>query len=83
MNLTNKDNILEVVTESGLTEKIYVLKFIKIKSKGKKYILYKKMNNNLIFSSEVIDNGEFYKLEEIYDNDVLKIIQEYMKEEII
>lgn len=80
MDLTNQDNILKVITEAGIIEKIYVLKFFKISSTDKKYIIYKKMNNNLIFSSEVVDYGQFYKLEEINDNEALKTIQEYMKE---
>ena len=83
MDLTNKNNILEVITEAGITEEIYVLKFFKINSVDKKYIIYKKMNNSLVFASEVIDKKDFYKLEKIEDKKVLNTIHKYMKEEII
>lgn len=79
MNLTNKNNILEVFTESGIVEKIYVLKYFKINSINKNFIIYKKINNNLIFSAEVIDEETEYKLEKIHDKEVLKIIQKHME----
>ena len=83
MDLKNKNNILEIITESGIVEKIYVLKFFKINSVDKRYILYKKLNNDLVFASEVIDKKSFFKLEKIEDKEVLKTIQNYMKEEIL
>ena len=77
--MDNDENLLSVIDHNGIPTKIFVLKYFTIKSVNKDFIIYKKLNHNLVFSAEVVDNGDSIELKEITDKEIIKKIEIYLK----
>ena len=77
-------NIIEVFNDKNKKEKIEIIKYIKLKSNKKRYIIYKKINSEKIkikiFSAEVIENKNEIFLKDIKEKEVLEKIQNIMEE---
>lgn len=74
-----KGEIIEVVTEKGVLKRVEVLKYFRIKSLGKEYILYKE-KSNVIYSAELKYIDDAIVLSRIEDDRALDVIKEYVKE---
>lgn len=72
-----KDNTLNVIDENGKTKIVNVLKYFKLKSTNKEYIIYSNVESNNgikeIYASEIIENNEYINLNPISDEDKIII----------
>lgn len=68
-----RDNTINVIDENGKTKTVNVLKYFKLKSTNKEYIIYSNVESNNgikgIYASEIIENDEYINLKPISDED--------------
>ena len=74
-----KGEIIDVVTEKGVLKRVEVLKYFRIKSLGKEYILYRE-KSNVIYSAELKYVDDAIVLSSVEDERALDVIKEYVKE---
>ena len=74
-----KGEIIDVVTEKGVLKRVEVLKYFRIKSLGKEYILQRE-KSNVIYSAELKYVDDAIVLSSVEDERALDVIKEYVKE---
>lgn len=74
-----KGEFIDVVTEKGVLKRVEVLRYFRIKSLNKEYIIYSE-KSNVIYSAELKYIDDTIVLSSVEDERALDVIKEYVKE---
>lgn len=74
-----KGEFIDVVTEKGVLKRVEVLRYFRIKSLNKEYIIYRE-RGNVIYSAELKYIDDAIVLSSVEDERALDVIKEYVKE---
>lgn len=74
-----KGEFIDVVTEKGVLKRVEVLRYFRIKSLNKEYIIYRE-KGNVIYSTELKYIDDTIVLSSVEDERALDVIKEYVKE---
>lgn len=74
-----KGEFIDVVTEKGVLKRVEVLRYFRIKSLNKEYIIYRE-KSNVIYSTELKYIDDTIVLSSVEDERALDVIKEYVKE---
>lgn len=74
-----KGEIIDVVTEKGVLKRVEVLRYFRIKSLNKEYIIYRE-KSNVIYLAELKYIDDAIVLSSVEDERALDVIKEYVKE---
>lgn len=74
-----KGEFIDVVTEKGVLKRVEVLRYFRIKSLNKEYIIYRE-KGNFIYSAELKYIDDTIVLSSVEDERALDVIKEYVKE---
>lgn len=74
-----KGEFIDVVTEKGVLKRVEVLRYFRIKSLNKEYIIYRE-KSNVIYLAELKYIDDAIVLSSVEDERALDVIKEYVKE---
>ncbi len=75
--------MLKIIDENGIEKEVEVINFFTLKSNNKDYITYTEnkedaKGNIIVYTSEVIDNGDSVELKGIEDANIVKEIKDVL-----